>query len=433
MSAPLPAALVAYRIGLSLLSPAAPHLLRWRARKGKEDPARLDERRGMPGKVRPRGELVWLHGASVGETVSLLALVDVLVARGLNVVVTSGTRTSAEVLGRRLPPGSQHQFMPLDVPRYVGRFLDHWRPCLALFAESEIWPTAITELERRQVPLVLVNARLSPRSAARWARAPRVARALFGRVALTLAQGQSDAERLRQAGAERLEVAGNLKFDTPPPPADPAALEALSSRLAGRPVWMAASTHPGEEAAILAAHEALKRRFPALLTIVTPRHPERGREVETLAREVGLDANRRSEGERPDAAADIHVADTIGELGLFYRLAPLVFMGGSLVPRGGQNPIEPARLGTAILHGPHIGNFEEVYASLDADGGALAVPDANALAAAAADLLDDPSLMRDMARAASGTVSALGGALERTLAAIEPFLPAPRPAGDALW
>jgi 3-deoxy-D-manno-octulosonic-acid transferase len=422
MSPPLPPALSLYRLGLIVLEPAAAALLRRRVRQGKEDPARLPERRGIAGRARPAGPLAWLHGASIGETLSLMALVEHLIRRGVNVLVTSGTRTAAALVARRLPPGAVHQFVPLDAPRYVRRFLDHWRPDLALVAESEIWPNTIVELDRRRIPLVLVNGRMSERSFRRWSRFPTIARALLGRFALCLAQTPADAERLYGLGAERVEVAGNLKFDASPPPADARALAHLSGLLSGRPVWLAASTHAGEEEVAVAVHQTLAGSFRGLLTIVVPRHPERGGEVAALARAAGLEAAQRSRDGEPARGTELYVADTVGELGLFYRLSPLVLVGGSLVRHGGQNPIEPAKLGAAILHGPHVHNFADVYAALDGAGGALPVSDGADLTRAVAELLIDAGRMRDMARAAAGTVEGLGGALSRTMQAIEPFI-----------
>jgi 3-deoxy-D-manno-octulosonic-acid transferase len=411
-----------YRLGVTLMTPAASGLLLWRRGKGKEDPTRLGERRGHAGRTRPEGPLVWLHGASVGETLSILPLVERLTRRGITVLVTSGTRTSAQLVARRLPPGAIHQFMPLDVPLYIRRFLDHWRPDLALFAESELWPNFVHALDRRGVPLVLINARLSERSFRRWMRVPQAAEAMLSRFAFCLAQSPGDAERLQRLGAPRVSIAGNLKFDSPAPPADPRTVASLQALTAGRPVWMAASTHPGEEEAAIAVHRALVKRYPDLLTIVAPRHPQRGPDIAAMAQESGLVSARRSEGMQPDRAVDFYVADTIGELGLFYRLVPLVFVGGSLVPHGGQNPIEPAKLGAAILHGPHVHNFTDVYAAIDRARGALPVNDARALAGALAELLADPGRMRAMGRAGKAAVEGLGGALERTIRAIDPFL-----------
>lgn len=417
---PLP--LRIYRVVLTVFEPAAAALLLWRMRRGKEDPARLCERRGLATRERPHGALAWLHGASIGETLALLPIVERLIRRGLNVLVTSGTRTSAELLARRLPAGAVHQFVPVDAPRYVRRFLDHWRPDLALVAESEIWPNSILELEQRGIPLVLVNGRMSERSFRRWSKLPRIAAALLRCFAVCLAQSQADAERLARLGAPRVRVAGNLKFDASPPPADTRAVAHLSGLLSGRPVWVAASTHPGEEEYVFRAHQAAAGRLRGLLSIIVPRHPQRGPEVAALAVAAGLEVGRRSAGEQPDRSIEAYVVDSVGELGLFYRMTPLVFMGGSLVPHGGQNPIEPAKLGAAILHGPHVHNFTDVYAALDRAGGALPVADGERLASALGALMPDPGLMRDMARAASETVEQLGGAINRTMQAIEPFI-----------
>lgn len=427
MDAPrLPAVLRLYHAGLVVFEPLAGAVLAWRRRQGKEDPERIGERQGRPGRPRPAGTLVWAHGASVGETLSLLPVVERLARLGLSVLVTSGTRTSAELLVRRLPPGAFHQFAPIDAPRYVRRFVEHWRPHLALFAESEIWPNTILELDRRGIPLFLVNGRMSERSFRRWARVPFAAEALLARFAVCLTQSAPDAERLARLGARRVATAGNLKFDVPPPPGDPRRLAALSGAVSGRPVWVAASTHPGEDEAALAAHRTAALRHPDVLTIIAPRHPQRGAEIAAAAESVGLRAARRSEGAEPSRGLDIYVADTMGEMGLLYRLAPVVFVGGTLVPKGGHNPIEGTKLGAAILHGPHTANAAEIFSALDASGGALRIEDALALGRAVSDLLGDEALVREMARAGSETVRALGGAVERTMGAIEPFLPATR-------
>jgi 3-deoxy-D-manno-octulosonic-acid transferase len=411
-----------YRAATALLEPAVLGFLLWRQRKGREDRTRLGERQGYPSRQRPKGHLIWVHGASIGETLSLLPIVERLTQRGLAVLVTSGTRTSASLIARRLPPGAVHQFMPVDVPRYMRRFLNHWRPDLALIAESEIWPNTVMALDERHIPLVLVNGRMSDRSFQRWQRFPAIIRSLLERFALCLAQSQDDAARLARLGAPRVTVTGNLKFDASPPPADPRVVAHLSGLVAGRPVWLAASTHAGEESAIVAVHRALAKRHPHLLTIIAPRHPHRGPEIAAIAAQAGLRASRRSEGIHPDRATDVYVADTVGEMGLFYRLSSIVVMGGSLVAHGGQNPIEPAKLGAAILHGPHVHNFEDVYAAIDQARGALMVKDSTALARAVSELLNNPALTRDMARAAGEAVQALGGAVERTMQSIEPFI-----------
>ena len=419
---PLTAILRAYRYGLYLGEPALAGLLAWRSRKGKEDPERLSERRGLPGRARPLGRLVWMHGASVGEALSLIGLVDGMIARGFSVLMTTGTRSAADLIGRRLPAGAIHQYMPLDAPRWVDRFLDHWRPDLALVAESEIWPNTVLALHARGIPLLLVNARMSERSSRGWARSPRTAEALLARVAICLAQTEDDADRFRRLGAPRISIPGNLKYDAEVPPADGQQLAHLRDLIGDRPVWVAASTHPGEDAMAAGAHARLRQRWPNLLTIVVPRHPHRGGDVADCAVAEGLRAARRSQGGHPHGGVDFYVADTLGELGLFYRLSRIVYLGGSLVPHGGQNPIEPTRLRAAILHGPHIHNFTQVYNALDTAGGALPVADADDLAATLNDLLADRPRIEAMNRAGAAALEPFEGAVARTLSVLDPFI-----------
>lgn len=418
----LPLTLHLYRGASSAASMLAPAWLSYRVGKGKEDPARLAERRGLASAERPQGPLVWVHGASVGEVISVLPLVERLHGRDFNVLLTSGTLTSGKLAAQRLPDGVIHQFMPLDARKFISRFLDHWSPDLVLIAESELWPNLIAELGRRDTPLVLVNGRLSERSARRWARLPKSARALLSRIDLCLAQSAEDAERFQALGAARVMNTGNLKFDVPPPGADQSELDRLAGTLRGRPVLLAASTHPGEDELVLDAHRMISSRMKGLLTIIAPRHPERGDDIAVLGEGKGLAVAQRSREEPLDAKIQLYVADTIGELGLFYRLAPVVFMGGSLVEHGGQNPIEPAKLGAALLHGPHVWNFADTYAHFDAARGALEVADAIDLARFALALFNDRRFHGEVTVAARDAVGTLTGALDRTLAAIEPYL-----------
>lgn len=418
----LPLSLRLYRGTAALLEPVAAGLLVWRRGRGKEDATRMAERRGYPGVNRPAGRLIWLHGASVGETMALTPLVARLQARGLNVLVTSGTVTSANLLARRLPAQVIHQYLPLDVPRYMRRFLDYWRPEIGLICESEIWPNLMIEAGRRDIPLVMVNGRMSERSHGRWSRMPRAARALMAGFEICLAQSRGDGQRLSDLGAPRVSLVGNLKFDVPPPPAAASTLAMLDGLVAGRPLWLAASTHPGEEEQILDVHARLRASLPGLLTIIVPRHPARGMEIERMAQDRGFGAGRRAAGLDPDSAIEVYVADTLGETGLFFRLASVVFMGATLVPNGGHNPIEPAKLGAAIVHGPHVANASDVFAALDESGGAVAIENEEGLARVVYYWLSDPKAARQAARAASITVEELGGALHRTLQAIEPLL-----------
>ena len=417
-----PATLLAYRRLAAVAMPFAPLLLGQRLRRGKENPDRIGERRGESRVPRPHGPLVWTHGASVGEMMATVPLVERIRARGFNVLVTSGTTTSAELAARRLPNGVIHQFVPLDAPRFITRFLDHWRPGLALIAEADLWPNMIMESTARSIPLILINGRLSERSYSRWRRAPATIAALLDRFDLCLAQSEQDAERYGELGAPRVSMTGNLKLDAPAPPADAARLAALQRAIDGRLIVAAASTHPGEEAAVIDAHRRLRGSFPGLLTIVVPRHPERGPGIVNIAHIAGLASATRSRGQLPARNTEVYIADTIGELGLIYRLAPIVFMGGSLVRHGGQNPTEAAKLGAAILHGPHVWNFADIYSALDAARGAEEVADATNLALRIGAWLTDANLCATVAAAARETVEVLGGALERTLSAIDPYL-----------
>lgn len=418
----LPAPLRAYRLFSAAMRPFTPLFLARRLRHGKEHAERLHERRGVSALARPPGPLVWLHAASIGELISVLPLIERIHAREVNVLVTSGTVTSGGLAEQRLPRGVIHQFVPIDVPKYVRRFLEHWQPDLALFVESELWPNIMIETSQRGVPMILINGRLSENSFRRWRYAPRSIGALLSRLDLCLARTPADAERLGELGARHVVTTGDLKLDGPAPPADRGKLAALQGAIGGRPLIAAASTHAGEEAAMVEAHQRLRGNFPGLLTMIVPRHPERGDGVADIARAAGLKARLRSRGELPDAATDIYIADTVGELGLVYRLAPIVFIGGSLIRHGGQNPIEPAKLGAAILHGPHVWNFAEIYAALDQARGAETVADADKLTAGLAAMLAQPEQRGRIADAARATVDGLSGALERTLQSLDPYL-----------
>lgn len=420
MAEALPFALTAYRAVTAALGPAlAPGVLRRRLAAGKEAAERIAERRGEPGVARPAGPLVWVHGASVGEFVAALPLVERLCGDGLAVLMTTGTVSSAALAAARLPPGALHQFVPLDMPAFVTRFLDHWRPDLALFVESELWPNTILAAAARRVPLVLVNGRMSERSFSRWRRLPRTVAGLLSRFDLCLVRSHDDEERFAALGAPRVRVTGNLKFDVPALPVDEDALAALRAAVRGRTVVAAASTHPGEEDAVVRAHLGVRAAHPGLLTVIAPRHPQRGHEVAAVATAVGVTPALRSEGALPGAGTGVYVFDTLGELGLVYRLAATVFMGGSLVPHGGQNPIEAIKLGAAVVHGPHVGNFADTYAGLGRDGGAEAVADADDLAARLAVLLGDDARRDAVAGRGRHYVEGLSGALARTLAALE--------------
>jgi 3-deoxy-D-manno-octulosonic-acid transferase len=421
----------AWAVATTAAAPALRLLLRRRLRRGKEITGRLAERRGIDPTPRPPGRLLWLHAASVGETVSILPVLAALIARApdLTVLLTTGTVTSAGLLAHRLEAGLEerilHRFVPLDVPAWVARFLDHWRPDAAGFVESELWPNLLLASHRRGIPVLLLNARMSERSLTSWRRVPGLARHVLGCFVAVRARAPADAARLEVLGAPAVTAPGDLKFAAPPLPANPAEVQRLQDLLAGRPVWLAASTHPGEEALVLDVHRALAPTHPGLLTILVPRHPERGAEIAALAGDLPL--RQRSHAADPPPEG-IWLADTLGELGLWYRLARIVFVGRSLLPPGGgQNPLEPARLGCAVAVGPHIGNFVDATQVL-ADAGALTrVPDTAVLTTWIATMLAHPD--QRAAAGAAGTAAAARWANlpDDTAQALLSLLPPPLP------
>ena len=330
-------------------------------------------------------------------------------------LLTTGTVTSARLMAERLPEGAIHQFVPVDRPAWVRRFLDHWRPDLVLWAESDFWPNLLAGVKGRGVPLILVQGRVSPRSLAGWKKAPGFIATILGCFNLCLGQTPGDAERLRRLGGRDCRSVGNLKQSVPPLPCDHAELERLRQQLGGRPLWLAASTHPGEEAAVARVHQRLRRCFSGLVTVIVPRHPHRGPEVQTEMRAMGEASTLRSAGAA--IGEGIHVADTMGELGLVYRLAPIVFMGKSLCVEGGQNPFEPARLGAAVLFGPRMSNFPDMVPSmLDAEAAELVADEA------VGRLLADPGHLARRRAAALAWSEAEAGALDAVMATLAPWL-----------
>jgi 3-deoxy-D-manno-octulosonic-acid transferase len=492
MSEPL--SLRFYALATGLAEPLAPWLLSRRVKRGKEDAARLGERLGRASRPRPDGPLVWLHGASVGESVSLLPLIARIAAArpDLTVLVTSGTRTSAELLAQRLPAGAIHQYAPVDAPGAVARFLTHWRPGLGLFVESELWPNLILGARRRGVRLALVSARMTEASAKGWARRPNAAKAMLSGFEAILAQDDASAERLQGLGGH---VTGrlNLKRLGAPLDADAAQVAALKAAFGERGVILAASTHPGEEALIATAVRGLPSRP---LLIIAPRHPDRGEAIEAQLTGAGFGVARRSRvlppsalgssrnstirqekplpprGEgvgdggasaspndlhetanpiarrdtpTPDpspqgggelranaptgedlAGRDVYLADTLGEMGLFYRLADVVIMGGSFVQGvGGHNPLEAAQLGVGVVTGAERFNHADPYAEMIAAGAAVGVEDAAGLERELGALMAAPEHLHELGERARVYAAAQAGAFEDGWRAIAPLLPAP--------
>lgn len=413
-----------YRLVSAVGAPLIATYLNKRLKRGKEDPARFSERLGYAGVARPDGTVIWMHGASVGESLSMLPVVGEIMARANapTVLVTTGTVTSARLMRERLPEGAIHQFVPVDRLPYVQQFLDHWQPDLAFWWESELWPNMIVETHDRAIPMVLVNARMSPPSFLKWQRWRSFAGTLLKCFDLVLAQTDTDVERYRALGARQVERIGNLKFAVPPLPCDEGNLAEIRARTGDRPMWLAASTHLGEEEMIWNAHQRISRSRPDLLTIIAPRHPDRGPAIAEALRDNGAIVAMRSNSEPVRADTMVYLADTLGELGLFFRLAPVVFMGKSLVPQGGQNPIEPALLGAAVITGPHTWNFDEITRAM-IDAGALeVVADGDALAAAVERDLVDPARAKARAGAAHSYAMREAKVLARFIDRISPLL-----------
>ena len=416
-------ALTLYRGAGYLAVPLLYPLVAWRVRRGKDDPARRHERFGRATAMRPSGPLVWVHAASVGETNAVLPLIRRIAEGGVTVLLTTTTLTAARIAEKRLPDGAIHQFVPFDLVPVIRRFLGYWRPEATLFVESEIWPATLSELASRAVPSVVVNGRLSQRSWRRWRNRRGLAERVFGMIGVALTQTEKDAERFGDVGVARCIATGNLKFDGAPLPDNKPVVEQLCQQIAGRPVWIAASTHAGEEAMIAEAHNRLRARFPDILTIVVPRHPDRGAAVAEIFAAAGITSACRSDAAAIKPSMGAYVADTIGEMGVFYRLAPVAFIGGSLVAFGGHNPIEPAELKAAVIAGTHVENFADVYRAFDEAGALVTVNDAASLADAVRRYLETPDAAAASAVRAEAILENGRGALERTYAALKEILP----------
>lgn len=416
--------LALYKSLMRLSTPVLELYLARRQRQGKEDPLRAGERRGRPRRARGTAPLVWFHGASVGESLSLLALVERVLQQypAIEVMMTTGTVTSASLMQARLPQGAFHQYMPVDHPRWTESFLEHWRPDLVIWSESEFWPNMLAGIKKRHIPAVLLNARMSESSFRRWRRAGGAARTVLETFALCLGQNAAEAERLRILGAGAVQVSANLKYAAAPLPHDPQALAVLRDTIGTRPLLLWASTHPGEEEMAARVHLRLKPAFPALLTVIVPRHPARGGQIAEILRMAGLRVAQRSGGALPAADDDVYLADTLGELGLFFRLARLVVMGGSFAAIGGHNPIEPAQLGCVIFYGPQMYNFLTIREDFSARQAALPVCDEEDLVQKLSEALHHPEDLAPVAAAALALTEEKAPVLETLMQELSPWL-----------
>ncbi len=410
-----------YRTYVALSMLAVPFVARATTRKlmrADVTAYRAHERLGHATETRDEGTLIWFHAASVGESLSVLALIGRMgvVLPNAHFLITSGTATSATLINQRMPPRCVHQFAPLDAPGPLKRFLKHWQPDAAIFVESELWPQMLRRTHATGASMALVNARMSERSVASWAKRPRLATYLFEVFDLILTQNDAMAEAMVRinAPAPRVARGQNLKSFAGPLPQDEDLLFETRAVLGHRPVWVAASTHAGEEQAILAAHKRLCETHPDLHLILVPRHPERGDEVQKLIAETGMDYTRRSSGDLPRRA--VYLADTLGELGNWFALSDIVFLGGSLLPIGGHNPFEVAQSGSTVLSGNHVFNFAETFSAMEATGAARIVADSDDIAAQIDTLLRNRHT-RDKAVAAAKTFANAETAKLDTIAA----------------
>jgi 3-deoxy-D-manno-octulosonic-acid transferase len=423
MSASLPLALQAYRAMTGLFAGFVPGVLHRRAAQGKEDPARIGERLGTAPITRPDGRLVWLHGASVGESLVALSVADHLrrQAPNLTFLFTSGTKTSADLIATKLSKGDIHRYVPVDTAKATQAFIAGWKPDLAVFVEGEIWPNLLIAARGAGIKIALINARMTAKSAANWAKKQASARFLFNGFDLVLPADERTKMGLSRLRSAPIGTVGNLKLAASPPKIDLDVLAQVRQAIGNRPTWLAASTHAGEEKVLIMAHNALTMAAPDALLILAPRHPERANDIEVDCRMAGIVPMRRSKGQVPAAHDPIWLWDTMGELGLAMALAPVTFMGGSLVAGvGGHNPVEPAQMGSAIVSGALVHNFENLYQDLEDEGGARIIEDpmSDRIAMAIAGLLGDDDQRNTEVAAARGVVARGAGAMDVTVKAL---------------
>lgn len=362
---------------------------------GKEDVARFNERIGRPKLPRPEGKLFWLHGASVGESVSMLPLINKILETypDSHVMVTTGTVTSADVMQKRLPERAFHQFIPIDNPIFTTRFVKYWHPDVALWFESEFWPAVLTSIKRKNIPLILINGRISNKTFKRWQQFDFICKELLSCFSMCLGQSEEDAYRLRVLGAKETTCLGNLKYAGLPLPVDENNKKEILKQIGDRKLWIASSTHDDEEMRIAKVHKRLKEKYSDLLTIIVPRHPNRGQEIADGIKDLELSTALRSKGEKINKNTDIYIADTIGEVGLWYDIAKIVFIGGSLIPHGGQNFIEPSRVRDAVIVGPHMHNFSDAMSRAKKADAVMQISDTLELQELLEQLFDNDQLL----------------------------------------
>lgn len=408
-------------------TPVLKKVLASRVEDEKEDPDRIGERMGQAGLARPKGPLVWIHGASVGESQSTLILIDAIAKQYpyASVLVTTGTVTSAQLMAKRLPPQAIHQFVPVDHPQWVGNFLDHWKPDMAMWMESELWPNMVMEVGKRHIPLSLINARLSERSFLRWKTAKGMIAAMLNQFSVIITQTKNDEKNFRALGAKNVETTGNLKYSSTTLPCDEEKLQALKDATQKRPIWVYASTHDGEETLACRIHEKLKIHVPDILTIIVPRHIHRRDVVASICKDAGLSYRLRGEQhDLPQSSDDIYIADTLGELGLFYSLAPIAMIGRSFSSDGGggHNPVEAAQLGCVVLTGPNVQYQQQMFDDMFHDGAAIKAQDEDALYTILSNLFGDENRLHDLQEKSASFAREKSHVIDNVMAHLSPYL-----------
>lgn len=425
-----------YNLIFWISTPYWAFFLRKRIKRNKEDATRWREKLGTTSLPRPvAGEkIIWVNAVSVGEALAAIPLIERLPElypehkNNIRVLLTTSTTTAAKIVEDKLPAYALHQYTVIDHPLFVRRFLAHWQPCAALWVESELWPNMLTQTAQRKVPMALVNARLSPKTVRNWKKGKFIARFLLSHFAICLAQDEENKKALEELGAGLAMVSGNLKYDAKPLPCCEEERARWAAAMAGHQVFLAASTHTGEDEIILNAHRALRKKGKKIKTFIVPRHPARARSVGAMASTSDGGGGKEkivfySEASTPTETeeADVYIIDSIGVLGVFYRLADIVFMGGSFVAHGGQNPLEPARLDCALLSGAHVFNFQHIYDFMKKNKGVVFV-EPNNLVEVVEDLLNDENKMKGLKQNAGASATQLKGALDKTLAHLRPIL-----------
>lgn len=415
-----------YKIITSTLSPLIGWWLRVRLARGKESKARFNERFGFAKTPRPKGLVLWIHAASVGEVNSILPFIEQIKLRfsDVHILLTSGTLTSAELITKHNLKNVIHQFVPIDTPEATNRFLRHWRPDIGFWVESELWPNLVINAKARGCFMIIINGRMSVKSYNSWQKyAVLMIYQMLNCFELVFAQSEDDIRRFRALGARDVRCVGNIKYDAAPLPCKEADLFAIQQEIGTRPTWLAASTHDNEEEQLVQAHLLLAKTRPDLLTIIVPRHPQRGEEIAKLLSSHGKVA-LRSHKDRITPDVKFYIADTLGELGLFYRLCEITFMGGSLIKHGGQNPLEAARLRCCVLTGTYTDNFSDIYAEMEKLTIAIRVKNAAELAAQIDRLMQNSDAIVKIQMLAKEWLQGKSGATSRIVDILAPiFVP----------